>query len=160
MNVTVTLIVNGESRTVTTEADRTLLDVLREDLDLTGTKYGCGEGMCGACTVLMDGDPIRTCVTSVARADGKKITTIEGLGNGDSLHPVQKAFLEDGVVQCGYCTPGMILTAVALLEQNPDPSENEIVDSMNDVMCRCCAYPELVTAIRRAAQLSSGGNGQ
>jgi aerobic-type carbon monoxide dehydrogenase small subunit (CoxS/CutS family) len=156
----VTLIVNGESRTVTTEADRTLLDVLREDLDLTGTKYGCGEGMCGACTVLMDGDPIRTCVTSVARADGKRITTIEGLANGDSLHPVQKAFLEDGVVQCGYCTPGMILTAVALLEQNPDPSENEIVDSMNDVMCRCCAYPELVTAIRRAAQLSSGGNGQ
>jgi aerobic-type carbon monoxide dehydrogenase small subunit (CoxS/CutS family) len=108
----------------------------------------------------MDGDPIATCVTPVARADGKKITTIEGLAEGDSLHPVQKAFLEDGVVQCGYCTPGMILTAVALLEQNPDPTESEIVDSMNGVMCRCCVYPELVTAIRRAAQLSSGGNGQ
>ncbi len=160
MDVTVTFTVNGESRTVTTDSDRPLLDVLREDLDLTGTKYGCGEGMCGVCTVLMEGDPIATCVTPVARADGKKITTIEGLADGDSLHPVQKAFLEDGVVQCGYCTPGMILTAVALLERNPDPTESEIVDSMNRVLCRCCAYPELVTAIRRAAQLSSGGNGQ
>ena len=160
MMPTIRFDLNHQAVSLNVDGERALLWVLRTDLGLTGAKYGCGEGMCGACTVLMDGDPIRTCVMSVARADGTKITTIEGLAKVDSLHPVQKAFLEDGVVQCGYCTPGMILTAVALLEQNPDPTEDEIVDSMNGVMCRCCAYPELVTAIRRAAQLSSGGNGQ
>ena len=117
MDVTVTLTVNGTKRTITTHPERSLLDVLREELYLTGSKYGCGEGQCGACTVLMDGKRVLSCVTPVAAADKKAITTIEGLATGDSLHLVQEAFLAEGAMQCGYCTPGMILTAVALLQK-------------------------------------------
>jgi aerobic-type carbon monoxide dehydrogenase small subunit (CoxS/CutS family) len=149
------LTVNGEGRTVTTEPERPLLDVLREDLGLTGTKYGCGEGVCGACTVLMDGSPVRSCITPAAKAEGKSITTIEGLADGDRLHPVQEAFMADGVLQCGYCGPGMILTTVALLRQNPRPTDEQIVEALNGNICRCCCYPDILAAVRRAAGVSA-----
>ena len=151
MDVTVTLTVNGVERTVTTDPQRPLLDVLREDLHLTGAKYGCGEGRCGACTVLMDGKPIRSCVTPVSLAGKKSITTIEGLAKGNSLHPVQEAFLEEGAMQCGYCTPGMILSAVALLQTKPNPTDEEIVTAMNGNICRCNGYTKITSAVRRAA---------
>lgn len=151
MDVTVTLTVNGVARTVTTDPQRPLLDVLREDLHLTGTKYGCGEGRCGACTVLVDGKPVRSCVVPVSLADKKSITTIEGLAKGDSLHPVQEAFLEEGAMQCGYCTPGMILSAVALLQDKPNPTDEEISAGMNGNICRCNGYVKIMNAVRRAA---------
>ncbi len=151
MDATITLNVNGKERTVITDPERPLLDVLREDLHLTGAKYGCGEGRCGACTVLMDGRRTLSCVTPVARADKKTITTIEGLADGNSLHPVQQAFLDEGAIQCGYCTPGMILTAVALLEKNPQPSDEQITEWMNGNICRCNGYTKILKAIRRAA---------
>jgi len=151
MDATITLIVNGKEKTVITDPRRPLLDVLREDLHLTGAKYGCGEGRCGACTVLMDGRRALSCDTPVAKADKKKITTIEGLADGDCLHPVQQAFLDEGAIQCGYCTPGMILTAVALLKDNPQPSDEQIVEWMNGNICRCNGYPKILKAIRRAA---------
>ncbi len=151
MDAAITLIVNGKERTVVTDPERSLLDVLREDLHVTGPKYGCGEGRCGACTVLMDGSRTLSCITPVAKADKKKITTIEGLSDGDSLHPVQQAFLDEGAIQCGYCTPGMILAAVALLEKNPQPTDEQIAEWMNVNICRCNGYPKILNAIRRAA---------
>ena len=151
MDVTITLTVNGIERTVTTDPQRPLLDVLREDLHLTGTKYGCGEGRCGACAVLMDGKRVLSCVTPVSLADKKRITTIEGLAKGDSLHPIQEAFLEEGAIQCGYCTPGMILSAVALLQEKPSPTDEEIVAGMNGNICRCNGYVKIKNAVRRAA---------
>lgn len=155
MGVTVKLVVNGTTHSVEAEPKRPLLDVLREDLGLTGTKYGCGEGACGACTVLVDGKPQRSCITPATRVDGKKITTIEGLADGNRLHPVQEAFAEAGVLQCGYCGPGMILTAVALLRRNPSPSEAQIRNALNGNICRCCTYPTIVAAIRKAAEVTS-----
>ena len=152
MNVTVKLTVNGREKTLTTDSQRSLLDVLREDVGLTGAKYSCGEGRCGACSVLIDGRRILSCVTPVIKADKKAITTIEGLAKGDALHPVQEAFLEEGAMQCGYCTGGMILTAVALLEANADPADQEIADRMNGNICRCNGYPKTVNAVRRAAE--------
>ena len=152
MDVTLGLVVNGDKKTVTTDPRRPLLDVLREDLGLTGAKYGCGEGQCGACTVLMGGKRTLSCVTPVSAAADKAITTIEGLAAGDSVHPVQEAFLAEGAAQCGYCTPGMILTAVAPLDGNPDPTDEQIVAAMAGNMCRCCGYPKIVAAIRRAAK--------
>jgi aerobic carbon-monoxide dehydrogenase small subunit len=151
MAVTVTLTVNGVARTVTADPQRPLLDVLREDLHLTGVKYGCGEGRCGACTVLLDGKPVRSCVVPVSLADKKSITTIEGLAQGDALHPVQEAFLEEGAMQCGYCTSGMILSTVALLQTKPNPTEEEIVAGMNGNICRCNGYVKIIKAVRRAA---------
>lgn len=151
MKSTVTLNVNGKVQTITTDPDRPLLDVLREDLDLTGTKYGCGEGRCGSCTVLVDGSRMHACQVRVGDANGKTITTIEGLAKDGVLHPVQEAFLAEGVMQCGYCTPGMIMTVAALLEKNPHPSDRQIVDWMNGNLCRCGGYPKLLRAIRRAA---------
>jgi aerobic-type carbon monoxide dehydrogenase small subunit (CoxS/CutS family) len=147
--------VNGEEHNIRSDPERSLLDVLREDLRLTGTKYGCGEGQCRACTVLLDGRPASSCLTSVSRAAGKKITTIEGLAAGDKLHPVQRAFLEQQAMQCGYCTPGQILTAVALLQRNATPTDDEIVDGMNGNICRCNGYPSILAAVRRAAELTS-----
>ena len=151
MDVKVTFTVNDEEKTVTTDPERSLLDVLREDLHLTGAKYGCGEGRCGACSVLMDGKRVLSCVTSVTEADKKAVTTIEGLAKGRSLHPVQEAFLEEGAMQCGYCTSGMVLTAAALLERNPDPTDEEIVAEMNVNLCRCNGYTKILQAVRRAA---------
>ncbi|UCG56748.1 MAG: (2Fe-2S)-binding protein [Phycisphaerales bacterium] len=151
MDTAIKLIVNGKEETVVTDPARSLLDVLREDLGLTGAKYGCGEGLCGACTVLMDGKRVLSCATPVAKADKKEITTIEGLAAGDSLHPVQKAFLEEGAIQCGYCTPGMILSTVALLREKPHPTDEQIIEWMNGNICRCNGYPKIMNAIRRAA---------
>ena len=148
------LSVNGKVRRIVSEPGRSLLEVLREDLQLTGTKYGCGEGQCGACTVLIDGRAVRSCMTPVEQAEGKQIRTIEGSADNGNLHPVQRAFLETDAMQCGYCTPGMILTTVALLERKPAPSEDDIVTAMNGNICRCCTYPNYLAAVRRAAELS------
>lgn len=150
---TLRFVVNGEPRTVTTDPDRPLLEVLREDLQLTGAKYGCGEGQCGACSVLVDGTRIFSCRVPVSVAEGKTVRTIEGLARGDSLHPVQQAFLDEGAFQCGFCTPGMIMAAVALLEAHPHPTEAEIVAGMDKNLCRCCSYPKILAAVRRAAGL-------
>ena len=148
---TIKLSVNGREVEVSSDGDRTLLEVLREDLALTGTKYGCGEGACGACSVLVDGKRIFSCSTPVSRVAGKSVTTIEGLSTRDALHPVQQAFLDERGFQCGYCTPGMILTAIAFLERRPRPSDDEICDGMNGNICRCCGYDNIKNAVRRAA---------
>jgi len=152
VNVTVRFSVNGTEASVTTARDRRLLDVLREDLQLTGTKYGCGEGQCGACLVHVDGEPTRSCLISVADTDGKSVTTIEGLARGDELHAVQEAFIEEGALQCGYCTSGMILAAVALLGKTPDLTHAQIVSGMDGHLCRCNGYVKIVGAVRRAAE--------
>ena len=144
--------VNGKRVTVTTDEERPLLDVLREDLGLTGTKYGCGEGECGACTVLMGDTAIRSCITSIGEVRGETIQTIEGLATDGNLHPVQQAFIEHQAMQCGYCVPGQILTAVALLRQKPNASRQEIVDEMNGNICRCCSYVNILNAVQHAAK--------
>jgi nicotinate dehydrogenase subunit A len=149
------LTVNGKPYAVDTDPQTSLLSVLREQLDLTGSKYGCGEGQCGACTVLIDGKAQRSCITRVGAVSQKQITTIEGLANGEHLHPVQEAFLEAGAMQCGYCTSGMIMSAVALLQRNPSPSEGEIVNFMDGNICRCGTYPRIVSAIQKAAKVAS-----
>jgi isoquinoline 1-oxidoreductase subunit alpha len=148
--------VNGKRLKVDTDADRSLLSVLRDDLDLTGSKYGCGEGQCGACTVLIDGQATRSCITKLRAAAGKKITTIEGIEQNGRLHPLQEAFMEADALQCGYCTPGMIMSAVALLTRNSNPSEQEVARFMEGNVCRCGTYPRIVTAIRKAAQSTKG----
>jgi aerobic-type carbon monoxide dehydrogenase small subunit (CoxS/CutS family) len=130
--------------------------VLRDDLGLTGCKYGCGEGECGACTVLIEGKATRSCITTLADAAGKQIRTIEGLARGEQLHPVQQAFLDCDALQCGYCTPGMIMSGVALLEKTPRPSREEIIDGMNGNVCRCCTYPRIIAAVERASELAKG----
>jgi len=152
---TTRLAINGKPYSVDVDPQTDLLTVLREHLDLTGSKYGCGEGQCGACTVLIDGRAQRSCITRVNAVSGKQITTIEGLASGDHLHPVQEAFLEAGAMQCGYCTSGMIMSAVALLQRNPAPKENEIIDFMDGNVCRCGTYPRIVSAIRKAAKTMS-----
>jgi aerobic-type carbon monoxide dehydrogenase small subunit (CoxS/CutS family) len=157
--LTVRFKVNGTERSVTTDPKRRLLDVLREDLHLTGTKYGCGEGQCGACTVFLDGAPARSCLLPVTAVGGRSVTTIEGLARGEDLHPVQEAFLEEGALQCGYCTGGMILGALALLRAKPHPTDEEIVAGMNGHLCRCNGYVKVVNAVRRAAA-TMGGTGR
>jgi aerobic-type carbon monoxide dehydrogenase small subunit (CoxS/CutS family) len=143
--------INGKEKTVSSESGRSLLEVLREDLKMTGTKYGCGEGACGACTVLVDGRPTFSCTTMASEVAGKKIATIEGLADGDKLHPVQQAFCDATAYQCGYCTPGMIMETVALLEKAPKPSDEQIVTALDGHLCRCCGYPNIVDAVRRAS---------
>jgi len=149
--------VNGSKHAVDADAERSLLSVLRDDLGLTGSKYGCGEGQCGACTVLIDGLPARSCVTKVVATQGKQVRTIEGLAQGDRLHPVQEAFLEAGAMQCGYCTSGMIMSASALLSNQPQPDRDEIIRFMGGNICRCGTYPRIVSAIERAAKTMKGG---
>jgi isoquinoline 1-oxidoreductase alpha subunit len=144
--------VNGSSCTIDADADISLLSILRDQLDLTGSKYGCGEGQCGACTVLVDGSPRRSCITPVGAVGEKQITTIEGLAQGDSLHPLQKAFLEEAAMQCAYCTSGMIMTAVSLLHANPNPSAADISHSMQGNICRCGTHPRILAAIQKAAK--------
>jgi len=145
------LTVNGKAATISGDSNRSLLEVLREDLNLTGTKYGCGEGACGACSVLVDGKRIFSCSTAVKEVVGKKIQTIEGLADGDTLHPVQKAFCDEGAFQCGYCTAGMIMGAAALLAEKPQATDGEISGWMNRQICRCCSYTSITAAVRRAA---------
>jgi aerobic-type carbon monoxide dehydrogenase small subunit (CoxS/CutS family) len=149
--------VNGAGRAVEADPDRSLLSVLRDDLGLTGAKYGCGEGQCGACTVLVDGQRVRSCVTRVGTVEGKTVRTVEGLAAGEKLHPVQEAFLECGALQCGYCTPGMIMSAVGLLETQPEPGRDEIVRSMNGNICRCGTYTRIIAAVELAAKTAKGG---
>lgn len=146
------LTINGKPTNISSDAKRPLLDVLREDLHLTGTKYGCGESACGACTVLVDGTPMFSCQTKLEEVDGKSITTIEGIAHGDQLHPVQQAFCDQAAYQCGYCTPGMILSTIALLETTPNPSRDDIIKGMNPHLCRCCTYPRIVAAVEQAAK--------
>ncbi len=148
--------VNGKTYRTSAPAERPLLNVLRDELGLTGAKYGCGEGQCGACTVLLDGRAVRSCVTPLRAVAGRAVTTIEGLAPAGGLHPVQEAFLEAGALQCGYCTPGMILSAVALLSRNPDPGVAEIVRFMDGNICRCGVYPRIIAAIRSAAARMRG----
>ena len=143
--------VNGRHRKVEVEQSRTLLSVLRDELALTGAKYGCGEGQCGACTVLLGDRAVRSCQTPVSAAVGHPIITIEGLERGGRLHPVQQAFLDEGAMQCGYCTPGMIMAAVALLRANTTPNEQQIVEGMEGNVCRCGTYPRIVAAVQRAS---------
>jgi carbon-monoxide dehydrogenase small subunit len=141
------LCVNDEEFEVLTEIHKTLLEVLREDLGLTGTKRGCDLGTCGACTVLIDGKPHLSCLTLAAAVQGKKITTIEGLSHNGELHPLQSAFVEKGAIQCGFCTPGMILTAKAFLDEHPHPTEEEVKKSISGNICRCTGYVKIVEAI-------------
>ncbi len=151
----ITFVLNGKRTTVDVEPDTPLLWVLRDTLGLTATKYGCGEGICGSCTVLMDGEATRSCVTPVQLADEKTIVTLEGIG-AERLHALQEAWIEEEVPQCGYCQPGQIMTAAALLQANPKPSDKEIDETMSSVLCRCGTYPRIKRAIKRAAQ----GGGQ
>src|SRR5438445_2754891 len=150
MDMSFRFTVNGQSRSVATEPQRPLLDVLREDLQLTGTKYGCGEGQCRACTVLMNGKSVASCIIPVSEAEGKAILTIERVAEGEKLHPVHEAFLAEGAFQCGYCTSGMILGVIGLLKERPTATEAEVMSRMQKHLCRCCSYPRILKAIRRA----------
>jgi aerobic-type carbon monoxide dehydrogenase small subunit (CoxS/CutS family) len=149
--------VNGHDLRVNAPADESLLSVLRNRLELTGTKYGCGEGQCGACTVLLDGQATRSCRIPAASLAGARITTIEGLEQGGKLSHVQQAFLDEGALQCGYCTSGMVLAATALLGANHDPTEAQIIEAMNGNICRCGTYPRILRAVQRAARLGAPG---
>ncbi|TKJ31474.1 MAG: (2Fe-2S)-binding protein [Chloroflexi bacterium B3_Chlor] len=145
------LSVNGDEYDVVVRPNQTLLEVLREDLELTGAKEGCGEGACGTCTVLLEGKPVRSCLTLAVEAQGKQIETVEGLASDGELHPVQKAFIEHGAIQCGFCTPAMILTTKAFLEENPNPSEGEARRAISGVVCRCTGYAKIVAAMMATA---------
>ena len=149
MDAKITFILNGRSRTVTTDPDRPLLDVLREDLQLTGTKYGCGEGECRACTVLLNGLPTPSCLTSISSVDKQTVLTIEGLANGGKLHPVQEAFLAEGAFQCGYCTAGMIMGVAGVMKKNPSAGEAEYRAELQKHICRCGGYPKYLSVVRR-----------
>ena len=146
------LLVNGKQQHVEAPPDEPLLSVLRNRLELTGSKYGCGEGRCGACTVLLDGSPVRSCRMPVSQAAGKKITTIEGLEQNGHLHPVQQAFLTHEAFQCGYCTSGMIMATVALLRSSPTPGDEQITRALNGNVCRCGTYPRIMAAVKEAAK--------
>ena len=148
----VDFILNGKNVSVDVEADEVLVDTLREKLMLTGTKKGCGTGDCGTCTVLLDGEAVRSCILLTAMVEGRKVTTIEGVGSVDNLHPVQQAFIDASAVQCGFCTPGMVLTSIALLDKNPDPTEEEIRTALSGNLCRCTGYEKIVKAVRLAAE--------
>ncbi len=152
MKQAITFILNGEEQTVEVDPTRTLLDHLRYDLALTGTKKGCDEGDCGACTVILDGRPVNACLLLMGKVQGARVETIESLGTEEELHPLQEAFLRVGAVQCGYCTPGMLLTAKAILEENPNPTEEEIRTAIAGNLCRCTGYTKIVQAIREAAE--------
>jgi len=149
--------VNGAVHQLDVDPERTVLSVLRDDLDLTGTKYGCGEGACRTCTVLVDGEALPSCQMQVGQAEGHEITTIEGLAKGDELHPLQRAFIELDVMQCGYCTPGMILAASALLQRNQDPTEDDVVQALEGHICRCGTYQRIIEATRQVAATMRGG---
>lgn len=152
----VSLTVNDQEYEIATYPNRTLLEVLREDLSMKGAREACDDGVCGTCTVLMDGKPVRSCLLLAVEAQGRKITTIEGLANGEKMHPIQQAFLDHGAIQCGYCTPGMVLTAKALLDENAKPSEREILTAISGNFCRCTGYNKIVKAI---SSVRAGGQG-
>ena len=158
MTKTIRFRLNGKPTTLETDAERTLLWVLRDDLGLTGTKFGCGEGLCGACTVVVDGEAVRSCSVPFSSVDGKEVVTIEGLAGGAALHPLQQAFVEHGGFQCGYCTPGMIMNAYALLRANPKASREAIVTGMEDNLCRCGAHQRILAAIEDVARGKGGAS--
>lgn len=153
----ISLKINGQEHGVAVSPNRTLLELLREDLLLTGTKEGCDDGVCGACTVLLDGVPVRSCLLLALEAENREVTTIEGLAQGEKLHPIQQAFVDHGAIQCGYCSPGMILTAKVLLDKNPAPSRQEIKLAISGNFCRCTGYNKIVEAIHAAGQNAKGG---
>lgn len=147
---------NGKQVEANLGQNQTLLWALRTQFNLTGTKYGCGEGFCGACTVLINDEPVRSCVTTLDSVEGAKVVTIEGLAEGEKLHPVQQAFVEHDALQCGYCTPGMIINAVGLLKKNPEPTRQEIIDGMEENLCRCGAHTRIIRAIESASKMMKG----
>jgi len=157
MSTTIRFTLNGQLKSVTKDRERMLLWVLRTDFDLTGTKFGCGEGYCGSCTVLVDNQAVRSCQTPFEDVDGKEVLTIEGLSKNGKLHPLQEAFIKYDALQCGYCTPGMILNAYSLLVKNPTPTRQDILDGMEDNLCRCGAHTRIIQAIQAAAQEMKGG---
>lgn len=150
--------VNGRNAQFDPEPNTLLLNLIRDKLHLTGSKYGCGIGECGACTVHLDGEPVLACMTLAVDADGKRVDTIEGISDGDRLDPLQEAFIEEGAIQCGFCTPGFIMTARALLNENPDPTEDEIREYLKGNLCRCTGYVNIVKAVKRAAERSSASS--
>ena len=156
MNETISFTLNGESVSVTTDGQRMLLWVLRTDLGLTGTKYGCGKAMCGACTVIVNDRAVQSCMTTIRSVKGKKVITIEGLSKNGKLHPIQQAFVKHDALQCSFCTPGMILNAYSLLLRNPEPTREEIVEGMENNLCRCGAHTRIIRAIETAAQEMKG----
>jgi carbon-monoxide dehydrogenase small subunit len=156
MKKTVAFTLNGQQTSIEVDPSRSLLWVLRYDLGLTGTKYGCGEGLCGACTVIIDRKAVRACTLEVKEVAGKRLTTVEGLARNGDLHPVQKAFVEHDALQCGYCTPGMIMNVYGLLLNNPHPSRSQIIESMDGNLCRCGAHQRILAAIESAAQQMGG----
>lgn len=156
MEESISFKLNGKTVSVTTDPDRMLLWVLRTDLGLTGTKYGCGEGQCGACTVMLGNRAVRSCITPMGIVKGKEVTTIEGLANNGKLHPIQEAFVKHDALQCGFCTPGMILNAYSLLLKNPKPTRQEIIDGMENNLCRCAAHVRIIRAIEEAAGQMKG----
>ncbi|MBC7294644.1 MAG: (2Fe-2S)-binding protein [Thermoleophilia bacterium] len=151
------LTVNGEAYDLLVDTRRTLLDVIRDEIGLTGTKNGCGAGECGACTVLLDGEPVNSCLVLAHEADGRSVTTIEGLAQGDRLHPVQQAFVEQGAIQCGFCTPGMVMSVKALLERKPNASREDIIHGLKGNLCRCTGYVKIVDAVEAAKCLLQEG---
>lgn len=156
MKTIIQLIVNGETVEAAVEPNRTLLQFLRDDLGLTGTKHGCGLGDCGACTVILDGKPVNSCLVLAVQATGREVLTIEGLAENGNLHPIQQAFVDKGAIQCGFCTPGMILSAKALLEENPKPTEQEIRTAISGNLCRCTGYQKIVEAVQEASKAITG----
>lgn len=156
MKKLITLTVNDREYEVAVAPNKTLTQVLREDLNLLGTKEGCGVGDCGACTVVLDGKPVNSCLVLAVQADGSRIKTIEGVAHGDSLHPVQETFVEMGAIQCGFCTPGMILSATSLLEKNPHPTEQEVRQALSGNLCRCTGYQKIVEAVQEASRRMKG----
>jgi carbon-monoxide dehydrogenase small subunit len=153
----ISLKINGQEYELAIHPNRTLLEVLREDLMLKGTKESCDDGVCGTCTVLLNGAPVRSCLYLAIEAQGKEVTTIEGLAEGEKLHPIQQAFIDHGAIQCGYCTPGMILTSKALLDSNPAPTEQDIKLAISGNFCRCTGYNKIVTAVKACSQNVAGG---
>ena len=158
-NMSVVINVNGAGRAVSVEPRKTLADAIREDLGLTGTHLGCEHGVCGACTILLDGEVVRSCLMLAVQADGAEITTIEGIADGDDLHPMQSAFSEYHGLQCGFCTPGMILAGIDVVSRNPDPSPQEIREEMGGNICRCTGYQKIVESVQAAAAAMSGEGG-
>lgn len=157
MTETIQFELNGKPASISFETDRILLSVLRTDFGLTGTKFGCGLGFCGACTIILDNEPVRSCMIPLSSIDGAKIITIEGLSRNGTLHPIQKAFMKHDALQCGYCTPGMIMNAYGLLLKNPEPSRQEIIQGMEENLCRCGTYGRIIKAIQSASVEMKGG---
>jgi carbon-monoxide dehydrogenase small subunit len=153
---TITLSINGHDHAITVEPRRTLADAIREDCGQTGTHIGCEHGICGACTVIVDGEPVRSCLMFAVQADGKKIRTVEGLANGDTLHPMQQAFMDNHGLQCGFCTPGFLMLAVGVLEREPDISNDDLLDVLSSNLCRCTGYQNIIKAVRAAAKEMRG----